>query len=275
MKKAIFILGFLALAITSPFNAQSDSIDLIESDSTEELVESQDSNAVEEITEPAVEEIIEDKNEPIIEEVVEEQTTELAEDSNYTVYEDDYAGAIKFLKSPITENFLVDIKDQLRVEFEKSFRNLKEYDALEKEIESSKTKYSSKDDKDTSSNLKGAVLERLSTMFLPEFLNRLDDIIVFQPLKPEELRKICDIMVREVAKRVEPKQINLIVDDKVKAKLSREGYNPIFGARPLRRLVTKYVEDLISENLLKTPMTSKTRTIKIQLNEDDEIVVKN
>ena len=82
-------------------------------------------------------------------------------------------------------------------------------------------------------------------------------------------------MVREVAKRVEPKQIKLIVDDKVKAKLSREGYNPIFGARPLRRLVTKYVEDLISENLLKNPMTSKTRTIKIQLNEDDEIIVKN
>ena len=68
---------------------------------------------------------------------------------------------------------------------------------------------------------------------------------------------------------------SLIVDEKVKAKLSREGYNPIFGARPLRRLVTKYVEDLISENLLKNPMTSKTRTIKIQLNEDDEIVVKN
>ena len=82
-------------------------------------------------------------------------------------------------------------------------------------------------------------------------------------------------MVKEVAKRVEPKQINLIVDEKVKAKLSREGYNPIFGARPLRRLVTKYVEDLISENLLKNPMTSQTRTIKIQLNEDDEIVVKN
>ena len=211
----------------------------------------------------------------IIEETLEEETKDFNEDSNYTVYEDDYAGAIKFLKSPITENFLVDIKDQLRVEFEKSFRNLKEYDALEKEIENSKTKNSSKDDKDTSSNLKGAVLERLSTMFLPEFLNRLDDIIVFQPLKPEELRKICDIMVKEVAKRVEPKQIKLIVDDKVKAKLSREGYNPIFGARPLRRLVTKYVEDLISENLLKNPMTSKTRTIKIQLNEDDEIIVKN
>ena len=50
------------------------------------------------------------------------------------VYDDEYAGAIKFLESPITENFLVDIKDQLRVEFERSFRNLKEYDFLEKEI---------------------------------------------------------------------------------------------------------------------------------------------
>jgi ATP-dependent Clp protease ATP-binding subunit ClpA len=87
-------------------------------------------------------------------------------------------------------------------------------------------------------------------MFLPEFLNRLDDIIIFQPLKPEELRKICDIMVREVADRVKPKQIILSVDDKVKAKLTREGYNPLFEL-PLRRLVTKYIEDLISENLLK------------------------
>ena len=211
----------------------------------------------------------------VIDENIDDSSKESSDDYDYTVYEDDYAGAIKFLKSPITENFLVDIKDQLRIEFEKSFRNLKEYDALEKEIENSKTQSSSKENKETSSNLKAAVLERLSTMFLPEFLNRLDDIIVFQPLKPEELRKICDIMVKEVAKRVEPKQIKLIVDDKVKAKLSREGYNPIFGARPLRRLVTKYVEDLISENLLKNPMTSKTRTIKIQLNEDDEIIVKN
>ena len=76
MKKAIFILGFfLVLIITSPFNAQTDSIDLIVSDTSEELVESQDSNAVEEITEPAVEEISEEKNEPIVEEVVEEETS--------------------------------------------------------------------------------------------------------------------------------------------------------------------------------------------------------
>jgi ATP-dependent Clp protease ATP-binding subunit ClpA len=210
----------------------------------------------------------------IIDDVSEEVINE-SEETDITVYQDDYAGAIKFLNSPITENFLVDIKDQLRVEFEKSFRNLKEYNTLEDEIKNASDKKKEDSDKESASNLKGAVLERLSTMFLPEFLNRLDDIIVFQPLKPEELRKICDIMVKDVAKRVESKQINLIVDDKVRAKLSREGYNPIFGARPLRRLVTKYVEDLISENILKNPLTSKTRTIKIQLNEDDEIIVKN
>ncbi len=190
------------------------------------------------------------------------------------VYEDDYAGAIKFLDSPITENFLVDIKDQLRVEFERSFRNMKEYDMLEKEIKGTSTKEREKKKEEDQSTLKAAVLERLSTMFLPEFLNRLDDIIIFQPLKQEELRKICDIMVSQVAERVKQKQIILQVDDNVKAKMTREGYNPLFGARPLRRLVTKCIEDLISDNLLKNPIANKTRTIKIQLDDDDNIVIK-
>jgi ATP-dependent Clp protease ATP-binding subunit ClpC len=94
-------------------------------------------------------------------------------------------------------------------------------------------------------------------------------------LKPEELRKICDIMVKEVSKRVATKQITLFVDDKVKAKLSREGYNPLFGARPLRRLITKYIEDLISENMLKNPMTNNAkRIVRIILNSDDQIVIR-
>jgi ATP-dependent Clp protease ATP-binding subunit ClpA len=196
-------------------------------------------------------------------------------DEKYTEYEDGYSGAIKFLKSPINENFLTDIRDQLRIEFEKSFRNLKEYEFLEKEIKKAGNPGGEETlNTQTISNLKGAVLERLSTMFLPEFLNRLDDIIIFQPLRPEELRKICDIMINEVGERVKPKQIALTVDDRVKSKLTREGYNPLFGARPLRRLVTKYVEDLISENILKSPPIKKLRTVKIVLNEEDQIMVK-
>jgi ATP-dependent Clp protease ATP-binding subunit ClpA len=190
-------------------------------------------------------------------------------------YEDEYSGAIKFLESPITENFLTDIQEQLQIEFEKSFRNLKEYELLEKDLQkANKVKQESISEQQILKDLKGAVLERLSTMFLPEFLNRLDDIIVFQPLKPEELRKICDIMIKDVTERVKSKQIILNVDEKVKLKLTREGYNPLFGARPLRRLVTKYIEDLISENILKNPITKKARVIKIQLNENDQVVIK-
>jgi ATP-dependent Clp protease ATP-binding subunit ClpA len=195
-------------------------------------------------------------------------------------YTDDYAGAIEFLNSPITENFLKDIKGQLRKEFEGSFRTLNNYEFLEKEIQKINTpneknnKNSKEKEKTGSNNLKSAVLERLSTMFLPEFLNRLDDIIVFQPLRPEELRKICDIMIKDVTERIKVKQITLSVEDKVKAKLTREGYNPSFGARPLRRLVTKYIEDSISEYILKNPITKKTRLVRIQLNEEDQVVIK-
>jgi len=196
----------------------------------------------------------------------------------YTTYEDDYAGAIKFLQSPITENFLTDIKQQLKVEFEKSFRNIKEYHFLEKEIKKKRSGKNQNSDKSPETEkvntLKEAVLDRLSTLFLPEFLNRLDDIIIFQPLRPEELRKICDIMIKEVTERVKTKKITLSVDDKVKVKLSREGYNPLFGARPLRRLITKYVEDLISENMLKNPIPNRGREIKIILDSNDQIVIK-
>ena len=199
---------------------------------------------------------------------------ENADASKELVYMDDYAGAIKFLESPINENFLTDIKEQLKIEFEKSFRNLKEYDFLEKEIKKSTDVKEKASDKEANNTLKSAVLEKLSTLFLPEFLNRLDDIIVFQPLRQEELRKICDIMIKQVSARIQAKQISLIVDDNVRVKLSRDGYNPAFGARPLRRLITKHVEDLISENILKVPLTKKGREIRIILDENDQIVIK-
>ncbi len=191
--------------------------------------------------------------------------------SEKNTYKDPYSGVIKFLESPINENFIIDIKEQLKKEFQKSFRNLKEYEFLENKIKKSKANTTN-----ILSNLKSAVLERLSTIFLPEFLNRLDDIIIFQPLKQEELRKICDIMVQQVAERLKPKKINLIVDDKVRFKLTKEGYNPSFGARPLRRLITKYVEDLVSDNILKYPLSqNKVRIMRIILNEDDQIILKN
>ena len=201
-------------------------------------------------------------------------TDQLSLQKSPILYDDPYSGVVEFLESPISENFLMDIKDQLNTEFDKSFLSLKS-ENLESSLQKLKnSKEENNLNQQTLSTLKDAVLERLSTMFLPEFLNRLDDIIIFQPLRPEELRKICDIMVKEVTNRVKSKQILLTVDDKVKLKLTREGYNPMFGARPLRRLVTKYIEDLISETMLKTSSTKKMRVIKIQLNENEQVVVK-
>ena len=199
------------------------------------------------------------------------------EKEKFTFLQDDYAGAIKFLQSPITENFLLDLKGELGYEFQDSFRNLKDFDKLSKELEKANISLNPNDKKESGllAKLKSAVLDRLSTMFLPEFLNRLDDIIIFQPLRPDELRKICEIMIRDVAERVKSKKLALIVDEKVKIKLTREGYNPLYGARPLRRLITKYIEDLISENLLKQPIgNEKSRTVKIQLTLEDTVILK-
>lgn len=199
------------------------------------------------------------------------------EKEKYTILDDNYAGAIKFLQSPVTENFLLDLRGELGYELQDSFRNLKDFDKLSKELEKANITLDPNEKRESGllGKLKSAVLDRLSTMFLPEFLNRLDDIIIFQPLRPEELRKICEIMIRDVSERIKSKKINLQVDEKVKIKLTREGYNPLYGARPLRRLITKYIEDLVSENLLKNPIgTEKSRTVRIQLTIDDNVVLK-
>jgi ATP-dependent Clp protease ATP-binding subunit ClpA len=221
-----------------------------------------------------------------------------AKGNQLTVYQDPYAGVIEFLESPITENFFSDIKEQLQGEFQRSFRNITDYDLFEKQMnrfegedineeledEISREEMmlppveeetvSSEVEKESSNNLKSIVLERLSTLFLPEFLNRLDDIIVFRPLSVEELRKICDIMVQQVIKRVETKKLFLSVDLNVKMKLSKEGYNPVFGARPLRRLITKHIEDLISEDLLLRPVPPEGRHVRIILSENNKIMIK-
>jgi len=219
------------------------------------------------------------KVEEIKEETVETPIVDILkmETEKYNLLQDDYVGAIKFLQSPITENFLLDLKGELGHEFQDSFRNLKDFEKLSKELEKANISLNPNDKKENGvlTKLKSAVLDRLSTMFLPEFLNRLDDIIVFQPLRPDELRKICEIMIRSVSERVKSKKLDLIVDEKVKIKLTREGYNPLYGARPLRRLITKYVEDLISENLLKNPIgNEKSRTVKIQLTLEDTVILK-
>ena len=91
---------------------------------------------------------------------------------------------------------------------------------------------------------------QLKEYFRPEFLNRLDEIIVFRQLTKDEVGEIAEIMLKEVFTRISEKGIQLEVTARFKSHLIDEGYNPIYGARPLRRAVMRLLEDTLSEEFL-------------------------
>jgi ATP-dependent Clp protease ATP-binding subunit ClpC len=98
--------------------------------------------------------------------------------------------------------------------------------------------------------IKSLVNEELKQYFRPEFLNRLDEIIVFRQLNKDEVGEIAEIMLKEVFTRISEKGIQLEVTPRFKTHLINEGYNPIYGARPLRRAVMRLLEDTLSEEFL-------------------------
>jgi ATP-dependent Clp protease ATP-binding subunit ClpC len=103
------------------------------------------------------------------------------------------------------------------------------------------------------------VNDELKDFFRPEFLNRIDEIIVFNHLTRYDIWEICELMVGSVQKRLAEKDIELIVDTSVRALLTDEGYDPIYGARPLRRAVMRYLEDTLAEKCLSETLYPKTK----------------
>ncbi len=99
--------------------------------------------------------------------------------------------------------------------------------------------------------MKEKVLKELKTTFLPEFLNRIDEVVVFHSLNKEQIRQIVDLMLNLVAKSLEEKDIKLEITDAARDFLGEKGYDPTFGARPLRRVIQNEVEDKLSEALLR------------------------
>ncbi|MGB5771300.1 MAG: AAA family ATPase, partial [Crocosphaera sp.] len=98
--------------------------------------------------------------------------------------------------------------------------------------------------------IRSLVNEELKNYFRPEFLNRLDEIIVFRQLNKEEVKEISEILLKEVFARLTEKEITLQVTDKFKERLVEEGYNPAYGARPLRRAIMRLLEDVLAEEIL-------------------------
>ena len=99
--------------------------------------------------------------------------------------------------------------------------------------------------------MKESVMKEVKEVFRPEFINRVDEMIVFHALTEDEIRRITEMMMKQVAARLEEQEIRLLWDDDVIRKLAEDGYDPKFGARPLRRLIQRTVEDTLSEELLQ------------------------
>ncbi|MDF1852546.1 MAG: ATP-dependent Clp protease ATP-binding subunit [Verrucomicrobiales bacterium] len=104
-------------------------------------------------------------------------------------------------------------------------------------------------------NMRDKILEKAKDAFKPEFLNRLDEKIVFHVLDREDLIKIVELEINTVLKRLEEKQITLKLDKKAKEFLIEEGYDPNYGARPMRRTVERHIEDPLAEHLLRGDVT--------------------
>ncbi|MEN9232099.1 MAG: ATP-dependent Clp protease ATP-binding subunit [Thermostichus sp. DG02_5_bins_236] len=110
--------------------------------------------------------------------------------------------------------------------------------------------FNSNDEDANYNRIRNLVNEELKQYFRPEFLNRLDEIIVFRQLNKEEVKQIADILLKEVFDRMTEKKIRLTVSDRFKELVVDEGYNPSYGARPLRRAIQRLLEDILAEEIL-------------------------
>ncbi|HEY9711150.1 MAG TPA: ATP-dependent Clp protease ATP-binding subunit ClpC, partial [Oculatellaceae cyanobacterium] len=121
--------------------------------------------------------------------------------------------------------------------------------------------------------IRSLVNEELKQYFRPEFLNRLDEIIVFRQLNREEVKQIADIMLNEVFGRLNDQGITLEVTEAFKDRLVSEGYNPSYGARPLRRAIMRLLEDVLAEQILSGSIKEGDIAV-VDVNEDGNVFVR-
>jgi len=121
--------------------------------------------------------------------------------------------------------------------------------------------------------IRNLVNEELKAYFRPEFLNRVDDIIVFTQLNKDEVKQIAEIMLRDVAGRLKDKDIALEVTEAFKEKVVQEGYDPSYGARPLRRAIVRLLEDSLVEAILAGEIAEGDKAI-VDVDDDGQVKVR-
>jgi len=123
-------------------------------------------------------------------------------------------------------------------------------------------------EEDDYEGMKERIMDELKKTFRPEFLNRVDDQIVFHALGEEHIRQIVDLMLNELNRRIEEYSLQVEVTDEVKGMLLKEGFDPSFGARPLRRVIQRRLEDGISEELLQGKIAPGD-TVEVTVDEEE------
>jgi ATP-dependent Clp protease ATP-binding subunit ClpB len=122
-----------------------------------------------------------------------------------------------------------------------------------------------------SEKARDAVLRELRSHFRPEFLNRVDDIVLFKPLTMEEIEQIVDLMFNELRGRLAERRITLEVTEPARRWIARQGYDPVYGARPLRRYIAKQVETQVGRAMIAGDVADGA-VIRIDV-ADDELMV--
>ena len=129
-----------------------------------------------------------------------------------------------------------------------------------------------KNEEHVEEDIKSKVMSVLKSRFKPEFLNRVDDIIMFKPLSEDGIKKIIDIFLSEVSLRLKDKNIEIEVTEEAKAIMAREGYDVVYGARPLKRYIQNTLENKLARMIIKGELTYGSE-VKID-GHDEEIVIK-
>jgi ATP-dependent Clp protease ATP-binding subunit ClpC len=118
--------------------------------------------------------------------------------------------------------------------------------------------------------MKERVTGELKRVFNPEFLNRVDETITFHELSVEHIQEIVDIMMREINQQIQDKELTILLNDDVRRWLAEKGHDPVYGARPLRRLIQRSIEDMLAEEILNGTLSGE-QLVQIILEDDDTL----
>ena len=122
-------------------------------------------------------------------------------------------------------------------------------------------------------NLNEMVMDELKLAFKPEFLNRLDDVVIFNALGQEQIVDIVDIFFKDIAKKVEQRDIELVLSEEAKQYIAEAGFDPIYGARPLKRALYEIVEDKLADLILEGKVVEGSKVVFEMKNEEIEVLI--